>query len=436
MIQQVAKRIAIGKVTTKRLGYWLVILAGLCGAFVPQAAFALNASQEMRWADYDILFYDPGDTGACMDASAGAAGVSPVSGAAYNRLKDAVRQYGEYAMEMQRQYGVPWEVVFAQMQKESGTGTTGWAVMGATNNWLGITGSGDMGSFVSPPNSDYPNGRNWAKYSSIEASISAWAGPKVLRNGYYDDAFPYLDPSNYNLEAFLREMISHYAPSDDGNDEAAYVASVLSFINGPIKEVREEMGWPSSAELARNEKIPVGGQNPVGSTTVAPSYGGVATCLGAGSGSITEAAIAFSWPGIGSHDKTDPQPAYREAISTVGLSNMGEPFSYGASCDVFVATVYRMTVDPEFYCCGTSYQRNYLVNSPLYTEIENLGNTSNLQSGDIFVHDGHIMLFVIDGGEGMMAHASLKERTGERGGMPFFSDKNGTYRIFRYTGGV
>jgi hypothetical protein len=46
------------------------------------------------------------------------------------------------------------------------------------------------------------------------------------------------------------------------------------------------------------------------------------------------------------------------------------------------------------------------------------------------------MIFIIENGTPMMAHASCGERTGERGGSPFFSDDRGRYRIFRYIGGA
>jgi hypothetical protein len=405
----------------------------------PQAALALNPSREMQWAEYDIMFYDPDDRSGCGGVTVISA--PPVSGASYAALKEVVKQYGETAMEAQRQYGTPWEVVFAQMQKESSVGTAGVAIHGANNNWLGITGSGDAGTYVSD------SGRNWAVYSSVEASIMDWAGPRVLRNGYYDAAFAYLDPNTYNLEYFLQEMISHYAPSSDGNNERAYVVDVMSFINGPIAEARAEMGWPSSAELAEQENVTPGGANPIGATVNASDVPGGGSCFYVGgNGDITAAAIAFSWPGIRSHAKDDPTPAYREALAAVGLNNYGDSnVNIGASCDAFVATVMRASgADPSFQCCGTSNQLPYLHNSPLYTEIENLGNTSNLQSGDIFILDrnwnytgpsGHIMMFIIDEGKPMMAHASYGDRTAERGGNPYFRDHRGAYRIFRFTGG-
>ncbi|MBR3169552.1 glucosaminidase domain-containing protein [Candidatus Saccharibacteria bacterium] len=234
-----------------------------------------------KYSAYDIYFYNVEQDIVCdftelAEIESINGSDEGVFGGAYNtdRLRWATGQYGEYAMEAQKKYGVPWEVVIAQMAVESSVGTKGIAVSGATNNWLGITGSGDAGVWYNS------KGRAWAKFSSVEASIDAWAGRKVLRNGYYNDAFQYLDPNNYNLHAFLKVMISHYAPSSDGNNEAVYVSNVEKFINGSIRVVRQEKGWPSSAELAARENIPIGGQYPIGSSI---GTGGSGSSSGGGS---------------------------------------------------------------------------------------------------------------------------------------------------------
>lgn len=175
-----------------------------------------------------------------------------VWGKGVERVKAATKVYGLLAMQMQRTYGVPWEVLIAQMQVESQIGQTG-AARGGTNNWLGITGKGDAGR----------SGR-YAKFSSVEASIQAWA-QKVIRNGLYNEAMWHTDPDKWNLRDFLANMVHVYAPASDGNDEAGYVRDVLSIINKMVKPAREEMGWPSSEELAKSERIAVGGIYPIGS---------------------------------------------------------------------------------------------------------------------------------------------------------------------------
>ena len=216
-------------------------------------------SKLRRYAEDNILYYDdqfecevePPEEDCLSVYDPDDSEPITIEGGGYARLKQAVRDYHETAMQAQKDYGTPWEMVFAQMQKESSTGTTGIAIQGATNNWLGITGSGDAGTWVSP------KGRKWAKFSSVGASITAWAGPKVLRNpkGYYNSTFKYLSLENYDLNAFIRAVVEIYAPKSDGNDPASYSNTVIGLINGPIKEVREELGLPSSEEWARENNI-------------------------------------------------------------------------------------------------------------------------------------------------------------------------------------
>lgn len=229
------------------------------------AEVKLPSGREEEFAENNLVFYDPDGCSGYSNSSSGSySAIKPSSGKGTEKLKQIVKQYGEYAMELQKKYGSPWEVIFAQMMHESGMGTAGVALGAASMggyNWLGITGSGDKGTYQKCPSC-----RKWAVFSSMESMMDAWAGKKVLRNGYYDKAFKYLDPDNYNLDNFLSSMISVYAPASDGNDVSNYVSTVKGLIEGPIAEVRKEMGWKSSAELAKDEQIKVGGKTPLGSS--------------------------------------------------------------------------------------------------------------------------------------------------------------------------
>jgi hypothetical protein len=400
----------------------LCILLALALTVFSSGGMAFAENEDFR-RNNDIFLYDPED-GVCGNINEGNS--ADLSGSsAYARLKDAVSKYGETAMQMQRVYGTPWEVVFAQMQKESGVGTAGIAVSGATNNWLGITGRGDAGSYISD------SGRAWAKYTSVSVSIEDWAGPRVLRNGIYDNAFAHLDPNNYDLDGFIRKMLAHYAPSSDGNNEEAYRQDILGFINGPIAEVRAEKGWPSSAELARKENIPIGGQNALGSDVSKDSeaeYNCDTT------GDINATGILLSWPDR-THSSNEPNPAYKTALNSEGgvaTRKQGDSCSIGGnSCDAFVATVMRYSgADEDFPCCGALNQLNYMSSHPeKYLEIPNTGNASDLKPGDIRSRSGHIEMYVVlEDGSGRIASASHCDRTADHG-IGFYADSS--YRIFR-----
>lgn len=419
-----------------------VLVAVVVALGFSQSVFAVSSSI----SESDLYFYSQNgiyfyDTNKCGSSSS--VGEITSTGGGYERLKEAVRKYGPTAMEMQIEWGTPWEVVLAQMQKESGVGTAGIAVSGADNNWLGITGSGDAGYWESP------GGRKWAKFSSVEASIQAWAGTTILRNGYYDDAFPYLNPNNWNLEMFLKVMISHYAPSSDGNNEEQYVRDVLSIINGPIAEVRAEMGWLSSEDYAKQNNIGVGGKHPLGSESGGDSDTITSTigCFNSTGGArLAELAVWMAWPD--QHHLNDIKDEYRQAMVAVlgqepygnycgslGYTNRGI-LDYYQDCGHFVATIVRYSgYDDGFPLTWTVNMWNHMSDSPLWEEIPNEGNTSNLMPGDIFVNTGHIMMYIGEyGGDiGNLAQASMCGFTGKIDHV-YFGSGSGIYHIFRYAG--
>ena len=419
-----------------------IFLSFLALVSFPTASFALTATQRLIYGQNNLVFYNP-DEALCQPTYSGGDDSGAPSGGGYDRLKWVVQEYGQYAMEMQREFGTPWEVVLAQMQKESSVGTAGIAVNGATNNWLGITGEGDAGSITL--------NRKWAVFSSLRGSIEAWAGWRVLRNGYYDKAFVFLDPSNYNLPSFLSTMIHTYAPSSDGNDEEQYVKDVLSFINGPIAEKRAELGWPSSIELAINENIPIGGRHAIGSSAEEAASSQAAPTAeicnsngqlisGENGAAIASLALLVAWPDNDHHNEVKPE--FAEYAQKVGSPTS---LSFAQDCGHFVSVVIRNTVDPGFPEGGTKNMESYMDSSDSWTKIENLNNTSNLQPGDVLVvnrgsgggGDGHIMIYTGDVNGYNLASASYSTtgnaRTGNVGSV-YFSDSRGTYSIFRFTG--
>lgn len=169
--------------------------------------------------------------------------------------------------------------------------------------------------------------------------------------------------------------------------------------------------------------------------------GGATTC--SGNQTIADTAVELSWEGNRSHAKDDPKPEYVAAMQAVGTyvtpCNSSGCAPKGASCDIFVSTVMRYSgSDPEFPVYGPGIQENHMLSHPdMYMEIENQGEQTDLQPGDIFVVSGeeggrHIYLYVgeIDG-KRMQASASFNGRTGEHYFYMSYSDYGKPYRIFR-----
>ncbi|MBQ3321198.1 glucosaminidase domain-containing protein [Candidatus Saccharibacteria bacterium] len=234
--------------------------------FISGTAKATISEKELDiFSQNNILFYDPSD---CLDRGSNSYNSLVIGETRDERLKSVVESYGPLAMDLQREWGTPWEVVFAQMLKESGVGTSKNGIDAAVAengyfNWLGITGDGGKYSVGIPYVSSV--GRHWAQYESVENMIKDWAGEYIARNGYYDKAFKNnLDPNSFNLRGFLNDFILVYAPPSE-NDTSGYIADVESILNGTIKDVRKEKGWPSSEELATKENISIGGKHSLGS---------------------------------------------------------------------------------------------------------------------------------------------------------------------------
>lgn len=415
----------------------LILLVLTATLLVSPSVFAAEAEDgyvldESTMSKYDkngIYYYNPNGGSRCI-SGAGVGSAGQITGEGYERVRQAVKIYGPAAMQAQRVFGVPWEVLIAQMQKESGTGTSNLAL--TANNWLGIRRGGDAGSY------ETKNNGTFAKFSSVEVSMNAWAGPIVLRNGMYDEAFQYLDPNNYDLHEYLKVVIPIYAPASDGNDPDGYIAEIESIIKDIITPAAEANGFASSAELAKQENITPGGQYPIGSEI--PEDINIAGIC-ASTGDINTTALLFSWPDR-SHASTDPKPEYREALETTGISSLGDICSMaGRSCDAFVATVMRASgADPDFYCCGASGVLKYLIEQTAagkYQEIENTGSSDNLQPGDIRSKSSHVEMYVVDeDGIGKIASAShgahdghcTGARTADHG-INYYPDP--AYRIFR-----
>ena len=92
-----------------------------------------------------------------------------------------------------------------------------------------------------------------------------------------------------------------------------------------------------------------------------------------------------------------------------------------ASCDRFVATMYRATgKDPTFPWGATQHQLAYMESNPDWQRI----NCQDRQPGDVLYRAGHIMLYVgVVNGKDSIASASLGHRSGNLSGMSCSGNK-------------
>ena len=218
-----------------------------------------------KFQENDIIFYNPNGGGNCspgLGFITGNCGGDVTSTTMSERQDEVIRKYGEIAMKLQIEYGVPWEIPFGQMRKESSLGTAGIAKKVADKgyyNWMGKTykekGLYNISEYISS------GGIKWSMYSSIGNMIAGWA-VDYMRNGLYDKAFQYLDKNNYDIKKWFFTMIKVYCPQSECDLHESYWATVNSVVQR-ADQIGKELGWPTSAELAKQQNIEIGGKYPV-----------------------------------------------------------------------------------------------------------------------------------------------------------------------------
>lgn len=350
------------------------------------------------FAKNGIYYYNP--DGFADGCYAGLGSYDGITSAGLSSLQSAfVDTYHEIAIQLSSEYGIPWEAVMAQGILESASGTTKYAR--ERNNFFGLNAVDSNPDLAY----SYPSPQaGWRGYYEFIKS-----NPRYTLAGAFN--YPN-DPYGY----IVAIKSAGYATDPD------YVPKVSRLIKA-IHNRATEKNWSSSS-------------------TQESGYFHDCNSSTQGNGDLNSTALELSWPDR-THPLNDPKPIYTTALNATGLSNSGDEYvKIGASCDVFVATVLRYSgADPNVPCCGVDTLYKYFSSHPeLYEEIPNLGNTSNMQPGDIRIktaaetgaRHGHVEMYVVDEtGAGKIASASWNDRTADHG-INYYPDS--AYRIFRLKG--
>ena len=195
-------------------------------------------------------------------------------------LRLVVEHYGEFAMLLQKYYGIPWEMPFAIMVYESQVGTDLNSVSGRVKqdgyfNMMGLD-HGACGTIDHYRVQDYTydsNGHPWSGYSTISSMLLGYAVFHVKNNNCrgadnsslstYDTGLNMLSPDNYRLREGVASLMATYCSTAEGSCYGADL--IMNIINGTnttwtaVAEVRKEKGWKSAAELAKEWNIQPGG---------------------------------------------------------------------------------------------------------------------------------------------------------------------------------
>lgn len=197
-----------------------------------------------KFQENDIIFYNPNGGGNCSPGVGfitGNCGGDITSTTMSERQDEVIRKYGEIAIKLQIEYGVPWEIPFGQMRKESSLGTAGIAKKVAEKgyyNWMGKKYRSEHLYNMAEP---YRGTTDWAMYSSIGNMIAGWA-VDFMRNGAYDEAFKYLDKNNYDIKKWFFTMIKKYCPQSECDAHESYWATVNSVVQR-ADQIGKELGW-------------------------------------------------------------------------------------------------------------------------------------------------------------------------------------------------
>lgn len=358
----------------------------------PTYAFSMDGILDFL-SKNGIFYYTPNAYNDCLP---GTGSYDGIASAGLTGLRAAfVDTYQNIASTLGAQYGIPWEAVMAQGILESASGTSRFATQ--RNNFFGI-GAVDS----NPDNAHYfgSASEGWKGYFDFIKN-----NPRYTNHGAFNHAG---DPIGYI------EAVKSAGYATDPN----YVSKLVPIIKA-IQNRSAEKGWASSSEVASS------------SASLSASVYDICTAITDGNGNLNATALALSWADR-SHSLYDPNDAYKSALTAVGLSNYNDAFAkIGASCDAFVATVLRFSgVDPNVPCCGAATMLNYFASHPeKYVEVPNIGNSANLQPGDIRASAKHVELYVVDeSGSGRIASASHGDRTADHG-IGYYV--NNSMRIFR-----
>lgn len=260
---------------------------------------------------------------------------------------------------------------------------------------------------------------------------------------------------NTQLEYFKHEVDT--TANGKMLDDAGFDSASLSVEEATIAF---EAGFERAGKPVMGERINYANQFADNYDGTYVSGGTGASCVigSIGSGAVNtsdavQLAISISWPERSQSynkagqawGKSAAKPEYitakEQAMSEHGADPMRDLYS---SCDRFVATIVKLTMDPQIPWGSTSEQFSYLKNSPKWEEYPTKSK-QYAQPGDVWVTPrgsgaGHIVMYIGNHeGRDTIAHASYMTRTGALDYASYInnnmSDNIGrSYTGFRYIG--
>ena len=418
----------------KKLKNILVITLSFFFAFSPLNVFAIK---EKTWDMFDlnsIYYYDP-DGETCMPSSGS---VTSGENQLYNGdpilSNDAQKLVSENQIIYERssnKYNIPWQILAVLHYRETGLKKYNPSNGQGAYQLYSYTSGGSNDNAFTPAGNISDD--EFQRQTDIVAKLIRDRYASGLNLNTDDGVKTFFFRYNGTAESYIAQARSlGYSEAEANRGEGSpYVMNLAdekrdSSKNSNWKQITSDGGPMVTANQQPGAFLlyaAIGGSS---------GYSSCSSSNSSGNGDLNQTAIDLAWPEHG-HGLT-ARDSYKTALADVGLSSYGDYYArIGASCDAFVATVFRYSgVDPSFICCGISGHGatwNYVTNSGKFEEVPN--NASSLKPGDIRLSEGHIEMYIEVNGIGKIASASYGERTGEIGN---FYDNSSTFKAYRWKG--
>lgn len=243
----------------------VLLAASIIELFVPTVSMAVDeptascspagtVDPETQWtySEWGISLYNPNAAVCCIDS--GGSGVSVTPGSVTGTVSSFVDLYGQYAFNVGKHYGIPYEAILGQAGLESGWGKS--RLTTEAFNFFGIkAGSSWTGPTITmrtaeqrPDGSVYYIDAKFRRYANAEAGFTGYA-EFIHANSRYKTALNYPnDPFKYIEEI----KAAGYAT------DVKYVAKVSSIIATIQKYIADKGLFPPSSAVVPDATPPSG----------------------------------------------------------------------------------------------------------------------------------------------------------------------------------
>ena len=239
-----------------------ILLLAFAVAIIPVAVFASDDED----AAGEIKFYDPKDRGCSGSGGSWSENCGEVSGSNRTELLHSyIDNYAGVAINLQIEYGIPWEAFFFHICGESNCGDV--TLEGSMAKWVyddlggynlaGMHGKG--GPYATGTYVTNRKNHDFANHATIQDNIAAFV-VSIMRNGYYDAALKYGDYRTFDLRKFLETEIGVYICGDPNCPRSANYGGWIML--DEIENYAKQQGIPSSKEVAEQYQITEGGKHP------------------------------------------------------------------------------------------------------------------------------------------------------------------------------